>query len=178
MVTDYEPYWSRFAFDCLAVGVISALIAATFGLIDYLSVNMSSAGRRLATYHMIINVSAVVLYAIGGWLRWSYAPVTNLWVLKFILDIVPFAILGFSGWLGGKMSYQHKIGVVENYDLEATEIGQRESDSSGARPGILCAVLRECFKEEGSAIMVASACDTPIALLEGMARTGQILSKT
>jgi uncharacterized membrane protein len=56
-----DPFWYRFSFDCLAVGILSALVAASVGLIDYLTVTMSVPGRKLATIHMILNLSAVVL---------------------------------------------------------------------------------------------------------------------
>lgn len=36
-------------------------------------------------------------------------------------------MLGVSGWIGGKMSYEPKIGVVEWVDPEAREIGMREA---------------------------------------------------
>jgi hypothetical protein len=36
-------------------------------------------------------------------------------------------MLGVSGWIGGKMSYEHRIGVVEWADPEAREIGMREA---------------------------------------------------
>jgi len=38
---------------------------------------------------------------------------------------VALVVLGSSGWIGGKITFEHKIGVVENADLEATEIGKR-----------------------------------------------------
>ena len=50
--------------------------------------------------------------------------------IKYICDraaVVPFLLLGISGWIGGKMSYEHKIGVVEGIDPEAREIGMREA---------------------------------------------------
>jgi uncharacterized membrane protein len=95
-------------------------------LVDYCSVRMSTAGRRLATYHMFLNVAVVLLYCISAWLRFRYTLSNMLWGPKFFSEIIPFGLLGVSGWLGGKMSYQHKIGVVENYDPEATAIGNRE----------------------------------------------------
>jgi uncharacterized membrane protein len=39
---------------------------------------------------------------------------------------VTFIALGISGWLGGRIAFEHKVGVVENADPEATEIGRRE----------------------------------------------------
>jgi hypothetical protein len=44
-----------------------------------------------------------------------------------VVSTLAFLLLGASGWIGGKMTFEHKIGVVENVDREATAIGQRES---------------------------------------------------
>jgi uncharacterized membrane protein len=48
------------------------------------------------------------------------------------LAILAFLLLGVSGWLGGNLSYLHKVGVVEDEDPEAREIGLREA-RGGAR---------------------------------------------
>ena len=43
-----------------------------------------------------------------------------------------FLLLGISGWLGGNPSYHHKVGVVEDKDAEALEIGMREGKGTVA----------------------------------------------
>lgn len=122
-----NPLFYDVAHFAIAVGIVTALAAAVLGLIDYFGVTMSAAGRRLATVHMLINVLAVVLYGISWILRRNHGALdTPRWSLAFGLAILPFLILLVSGWLGGKMSYEHKIGVVEWIDPEAREIGMRE----------------------------------------------------
>jgi uncharacterized membrane protein len=123
-----QPLFYDVAHFAIGVGIVTALLAAVLGLIDYFGVNMSAAGRRLATIHMLINILAVVLYAISWLLRRGHGALeTPRWPIAFGLAVVPFLMLGVSGWLGGKMSYEHKIGVVEWIDPEAREIGMRES---------------------------------------------------
>jgi len=96
---------------------------------------MSAAGRRLATIHMELNLSAVVLYIVDWWLRRNDGALgTNLWIPVVVLEIVALVVLGSSGWIGGKMTFKHKIGVVENADPEATEIGRRERLKESLRP--------------------------------------------
>ncbi len=46
--------------------------------------------------------------------------------IAFVLEVLAFAALGLSGWLGGELSYKHKVGVSEHDDPEATEIGMSE----------------------------------------------------
>ena len=123
-------FWYDVAEFAIGVGIVTALCAAIFGFIDFFGVEMSQAGWRLAKWHMGINLTAVALYALGFWLRWNHGALgTERWTAAFGLEIVPFLLLGISGWLGGKMSYEHKVGVVENADPEATQLGQKEAKS-------------------------------------------------
>jgi uncharacterized membrane protein len=77
---------------------------------------------------MLINLAAVALYAISWILRRNDRALgTPRWPIAFGLEVVPFLMLGASGWIGGKMTFEHKIGVVEWIDPEAREIGMREA---------------------------------------------------
>ena len=128
-VVTKNPAWYEFSKIALCIGVISALVAAVAGFIDYFGVKMSAAGARLARTHMILNLVGVVLFAVSWWLRGEGTAADGQWPLAFGLSTVAFLGLGASGWIGGKMVFEHKIGVVENRDPEATEIGKRESAS-------------------------------------------------
>ena len=84
-------------------------------------------GFRIARTHMILNLSGVVLYAVNWFLRRHGGALhTDRWNLAFGLEVATFLALGVSGWLGGRIAFEHKVGVVENADPEATEIGRRE----------------------------------------------------
>jgi uncharacterized membrane protein len=125
-----NPLYYDVAQFAIGIGIVTALLAAILGFIDYFGVNMSAAGRRLATIHMRINLAAVVMYAISWTLRRDHGALdTPRWPLALGLAVVPFLLLGISGWIGGKMSYEHKIGVVEWIDPEAREIGMREGSA-------------------------------------------------
>ena len=59
------------------------------GFVDYLAVPMSVAAKRLATTHMALNLSAVVLYVVS--LRMSDAAFqTSRWIGAMALQIVPW----------------------------------------------------------------------------------------
>jgi len=128
-----SEFWYRLSYVCIGVGVLAALAAAVFGFIDYFGVRMSRAAGRLATVHMILNLAVVALYAATFLLRRNDGALrTSRWPLAFGIELVAFAALGVSGWIGGKLSFEHKVGVVEWTDPEANEIGQRESGASRA----------------------------------------------
>jgi uncharacterized membrane protein len=123
----HDAFWYHFAFYCMAIGVVTALVAAVFGFVDFFGVKMSAQGYKTAKVHMTINLAGVVLYAANVLMRRGDAALgTRRWPMVFGLEIVTFAALGVSGWLGGKMAFENKVGVSERADPEATKIGLAE----------------------------------------------------
>ena len=117
--------WGDAARYALVVGVGGAPLAAVFGFIDYFKVTMSEAGFRVARLHMILNLTAVVLFAVSLWLR--YRDVDGWSVAGFAISTLAFLIVSASGYLGGELVFKHKVGVVETADQEATALGQKEA---------------------------------------------------
>lgn len=115
--------WAEAARYALIVGVVGALLAAVFGFIDFFGVQMSAAGAKVARTHMILNLTAVVLFALSLWLRYR-AP--EGWTMTaFLASTVAYLVVSGSGYLGGELVFKHKVGVLESADREATELGQR-----------------------------------------------------
>src|SRR5581483_2729435 len=107
------PAWSTVALYCIGAGVIGALLAAVPGFIDYLSIH-EAAMRRIGTYHMLLNLCAVVLFAVNFWLRFEL-PATSR--VPLILSIIGVVGIGISGWLGGEMVYVKGMAVQAVDDL-------------------------------------------------------------
>ena len=101
-----DPAWPTVALYTMAGGVVGALLAAVPGFIDLLS--LPGGIRKVALTHMTINLTVVALYVINLWMRWS-TP-TDLEV-PFWLSLVAIGLLVVSGWLGGKMVYEHGVAV-------------------------------------------------------------------
>lgn len=93
----------------LAFGIGTALLAATFGLIDFMGDDRI---RRLghALQHMIANVTAVVVALINLVIRLG-DETANVESLGVYLSGATVLILIFSGWRGGDLVYHHKVGV-------------------------------------------------------------------
>ena len=102
-----NPAWPTVALYALGGGIVGALIAAIPGLVDLLSLPPGAA-RRTGLVHMAINLTVVVLYVINLWLRADAAEVRGapLW-----LSVIGVALLGVSGWLGGKLVYVYGVAV-------------------------------------------------------------------
>ncbi|HEV7179716.1 MAG TPA: DUF2231 domain-containing protein [Candidatus Baltobacteraceae bacterium] len=102
-------FWPRAATWLIAFGVIGALVAAIFGFVDYFTAPMSEEAKRTATTHMVLNLIAVVVFAIAFFIRLH--SMTS--VLGYVLTYVALAILSCSGWLGGKLAYHFGVGVED-----------------------------------------------------------------
>ena len=62
-----NPQWSTISYYLIAVGIVSGLVAAVFGLIDWLSIPAGTRAKRIGLLHGGGNVVVVLLFA-GSWL--------------------------------------------------------------------------------------------------------------
>jgi len=120
-----EP-WNTVALYCVAGGIAGALLAAVPGFIDYLSIGEAEM-KRIGTYHLLLNLGAVVLFAINLWSRFRLPETSRIPLLLSILGVVG---LGISGWLGGEMVYVKGM-AVEAVDELAKKV--QEQDKKEAR---------------------------------------------
>jgi uncharacterized membrane protein len=100
--------WSSVALYSVAGGIVGAILAAVPGLMDYFSIDEAEM-RRIATFHLIVNLAAVVVFAVNLWCRFIL-PTTS--VVPLILSIVGVVGIGIGGWLGGEMVYVKGMAVV------------------------------------------------------------------
>src|SRR5438046_1039019 len=104
-------HFARPAFYTMALGVLTALLAAGPGFIDYLDIRRDHPARRLATYHMLLNLAAVALYALNLAIRRPQLTQRQDMVLPLLLSFVGVVVLSISGYLGGVMVYDDGIAV-------------------------------------------------------------------
>ena len=99
------------AFYMLTAGIIGGLIAAIFGLIDWMAIPSGTAAKRIGVVHGLANVVMLSVFIIGGFLR---GEIDNPATMAVVLDVVALGIGTFSGWLGGDLVYRHGIGVEKS----------------------------------------------------------------
>ena len=101
--------WPTVALYCMGGGIAGALLAALPGLIDLLS--LPPGPRGTAIKHMAINLTVVVLYVVNFWMRLQSpgSPGNLVW-----LSLIALGLLVISGWLGGKMVYEHGVAVDDS----------------------------------------------------------------
>jgi uncharacterized membrane protein len=98
--------WLTVAFYTIGGGIAGALLAAIPGLIDLMSLR-GSAAARTGIIHMSANLVAVAVFALNFFLRWGAADHHG----PLLLTLLGVAIIGYSGWLGGKLVYEGGVGV-------------------------------------------------------------------
>jgi len=97
-LTERPALWTTGAYLALA-GIASALVAAVPGLIDYLAVvPPKSSGKRRATKHLIVNLSSVALFAGAWWIRGEADVIPSTLQLSIeLLAVVLLTVGGWLG---------------------------------------------------------------------------------
>jgi uncharacterized membrane protein len=113
-----QGYWSEISFWMIAAGVVSGVIAAPFGAIDWWwAIPRGTRARRIGAIHGIGNVIVVLMFATSWWLRRPapQAPDTLALVLAFAAAVLALG----TGWLGGELVDRLGIGVDEGAHVDA-----------------------------------------------------------
>ncbi len=111
-------FWYDLSYVCIGAGIAAAVIAALAGSVDYFSVKMSGQAFRTATWHGLLNLLMVALYTLSFFLRRHGAAASgSRWVAAAALSFVGFALLAVTGWLGGTLAFEHRIGVIERLNI-------------------------------------------------------------
>jgi uncharacterized membrane protein len=97
-------YWNL----VLAIG--TGLLAAVFGLADWSKIPRRTRARRVGAIHGSGNVLAMVLFAIAVWIR-SQDATRAVDTLSLTLELVAFAMLAVTAWLGGELVDRLGVGV-------------------------------------------------------------------
>ncbi len=106
-------FWLEAAWWLAIFGAIAGLVAAVPGLLDYLTIPGHSPAKGIATLHLVLNVSVVVLALVAWFLMGGFGGPSTFASnsLAALLLFVGLAVLAVSGWLGGEIVYRHGVAV-------------------------------------------------------------------
>jgi uncharacterized membrane protein len=102
-----DARWSDVALYTMAGGLIGAVVAAVPGFFDMFSISDKKIGK-IAWNHMILNLIAVVIFAVDFYLRLRNPAGA---IFPIVLSVTGVLFIAVSGWLGGGMVYVHGMGV-------------------------------------------------------------------
>jgi uncharacterized membrane protein len=135
LVTGKDRVWYDIAFYSGIAAWITALVAALPGLVDYLTMAVKTEVKGMATAHMAINVTVVLLFIIASAVMMDHNALTGgSLTLVVVLHAIGAGMLGLSGWLGGEMVYRYHLSMIPD-DLEVERAEQRRHYEGTARVG-------------------------------------------
>jgi uncharacterized membrane protein len=124
--------WTQLAFWMIAVGVIGALLAAVFGLVDWLAIPAGTRAKRIGLLHGGGNVVVVGLFVASWILRQRAGGIPSR--LAIGLGFVGVALAVVTGWLGGELVDRLGVGVDEGANLDAPSSLSHTHISSAPHP--------------------------------------------
>ena len=98
-------------------GVVTGLLAAPFGAIDWLGIPNGTRAKRIGAVHGVGNVVVVLLFA-ASWLMRSDAPAAPP-KGALALSFVAGGMALITAWLGGELVDRLGVGVDDGAHLDA-----------------------------------------------------------
>lgn len=108
--------FSLAAYWMTAAGIVGGLVAAPFGLVDWLHVPHGTRAKRVGAFHGGGNVLVLVLFAASWLLR---KPEIDVPLLSLALSLAGGALALVTAWLGGELVSRLGVGVYEDAGLDA-----------------------------------------------------------
>ncbi|WP_294638006.1 DUF2231 domain-containing protein [uncultured Aquabacterium sp.] len=112
-----HPIMIEVAFWTMAGGVLAGLVAAPFGVLDWLAIPKGSRARHIGRLHGLGNVIVILLFG-GSWLLRSQAE-DHVSLTATALSLGGVALALVTAWLGGELVSRLGIGVSEQACVDA-----------------------------------------------------------
>lgn len=102
----------------IAGGVLGGLIAAVFGLIDWLAIPSGTRAKRIGLIHGASNVVVVLLFAFV-WVTRTDSAMHAPNPTTYLIEVGAIVLGAFAGWLGGELVDRLGVGVDDGANLNA-----------------------------------------------------------
>ena len=106
-----DLFWARVSLWLTGAGFFMGAIAAVFGTLEFLLVK--EIREFVSSWsHFLAGITLLALAAANWWARVS-DPAGAVLPWGLFLSFVTAAAIGWAGWLGGKLVFEHNIGTEE-----------------------------------------------------------------
>ncbi len=130
-----RPLWGTIAYWTITAGIISGLVAAVPGFVDWLYIPKGTRARAVGIYHMLLNVTVLVLFAISLVMRHAASGgYPQAGVLHMLPGWIGVALAVVSAWFGGELVETLGIAVHEGANPNAPS-SLRSRHPSRVAPG-------------------------------------------
>jgi len=107
-----DPFWALASFWLCAGGFATGVLAAVLGIADFVQVR--EARTHIAGWsHFLVGIMTVSLAGASLLLRLD-DPVGAVLPWGIFLSAVLFVLVGVTGWLGGTLTFRHRIGTYSH----------------------------------------------------------------
>jgi len=130
LITDQDVFTS-IAFWNMGLGIVGGLLAAVFGLADWLHIPSDTRAKRIGLLHGSGNVVVVALFALSWIIRLTgedYEPSA----LAYICSFLGLGLATITAWLGGELVDRLGVGVDTGANLDASSSLTGEPAGGGA----------------------------------------------
>ena len=132
-VVSSNPSLSLVGFWNIAVGVVGGLVAAAFGLADWLNIPGKTRAKRIGLMHGALNVVVTAAFALVWLARYGAPDVTPSTTLLAV-EIAALVGGAVAGWLGGELVDRLGVGVDDGAHLNApNSLGGRPAHTGSSR---------------------------------------------
>jgi uncharacterized membrane protein len=108
------PYLVDGAYWLIGVGLVGALLAAVFGLMDLRVIPRRTRAFRTAVMHLALNALVVSLFLVGFlWRAGDHLELEKTRWGQLALSSVAVSLLVVSAWLGGTLVYRFGVRVAD-----------------------------------------------------------------
>jgi uncharacterized membrane protein len=112
-----NPLMAMVAFWMMAAGIVGGLLAAPFGLIDWLAIPQHTRAKSVGAMHGLGNVVVLLLFG-ASWLLRRSAPEDPA-ALASVLSFAGGGVAMVTAWLGGELVDRLGIGVSDRAGVNA-----------------------------------------------------------
>jgi uncharacterized membrane protein len=112
-LVDDSMFLAKGSLWLIAIGIVGALLAAAVGLLDLLAIPSGTRAHRTALLHMSLNLTVTAAFVVGFvWRHATYDERSDVALGPLLLSVFSLAVLGASGYLGGKLAYRYGVRVA------------------------------------------------------------------
>jgi uncharacterized membrane protein len=124
---------ARTSYHMIGAGVLTGLLAAVFGLIDWIAITPGTRAKAIGLWHGLGNVVVVLLFAGSWWARRGDPTAPS--ATAFVLGLIGLGLALVTGWLGGELVDRLGVGVDDGANLDAPSSLSRQPAHRPAAPG-------------------------------------------